>query len=252
MKIGILGGSFNPPHLGHLHLSNIALNKLQLDQIWWIPTPFNPLKDKSNYISIEERIKMCNTLVFSKHKIKIKKINEIYSFNLVKKLQQQYKNYHFYWICGADNLKNIHLWNNFHKLINIIPFVFFARNDHLKKLSQIKAYQIYQNHRFTKNYHYNFSFYTQHNYKIYNYPSVNFNLTKFNKFIPFFFRDNFVKKLLDPKLALYFTDIVLSNKSIKLNLMNKLPLFLIYHSKNYNLSSSQIRNELKSQNDIII
>ena len=57
MKVGILGGSFNPAHLGHIHLSEIAIKKLALNQLWWIPTSQNPLKLKNNFLTFEERIK---------------------------------------------------------------------------------------------------------------------------------------------------------------------------------------------------
>ena len=57
MKVGILGGSFNPAHLGHIHLSKIAIKKLDLNQLWWIPTSQNPFKQKNDFLNFEERVK---------------------------------------------------------------------------------------------------------------------------------------------------------------------------------------------------
>ena len=61
LRVGILGGSFNPPHIGHVHISLIALNSLKLDVIWWLVTPKNPLKDKAQ-LSFEERFDLCLAL----------------------------------------------------------------------------------------------------------------------------------------------------------------------------------------------
>ena len=66
MKVGILGGSFNPEHLGHIHLSEIAIKKLALNQLWWIPTSQNPLKAKNDFLSFDERIKNCQILTKKK------------------------------------------------------------------------------------------------------------------------------------------------------------------------------------------
>ena len=90
MKVGILGGSFNPAHLGHIHLSKIVIKKLALNQLWWIPTPQNPLKAKNNFLSFEERIKKCQIITQKNPKIYVKKINYFYSIDLVNFLQKKY------------------------------------------------------------------------------------------------------------------------------------------------------------------
>ena len=77
MKVGLLGGSFNPPHQGHLHISQIAIKKLGLNQVWWIPTAHNPFKEKSIYDSYENRVQKCEKLTQNLIKIRDKKFDEI-------------------------------------------------------------------------------------------------------------------------------------------------------------------------------
>jgi len=142
MKIGLLGGSFNPPHQGHLHISNLALTKLALNQIWWIPTRKNPFKDESSYSSYENRIEKCNSLIKNHPKIRIRKMDEIYTEKLITKLKNRYKNIEFFWIMGADNFENFHRWKNFKKLIKLIPFMVFSRDSYLMKIKSSKAFHL--------------------------------------------------------------------------------------------------------------
>ena len=69
MRIGLLGGSFNPPHEGHMHISRIALSALNLHAVWWIVTPNNPLKHASTLLPYEQRIKLCHDRIKDHTKI---------------------------------------------------------------------------------------------------------------------------------------------------------------------------------------
>lgn len=151
MKIGILGGSFNPAHEGHVHISQLAIKKFSLQQLWWIPTSHHPFKKYNNYLSLDDRIKICQELTSKNHKIKIKKINNFYTIDLVKNLQKQYRFAKFMWIMGADNLPNFHKWHKFHELINIIEFQIFARSDCLLKNNNCPAIKLAK--KFKKNAH---------------------------------------------------------------------------------------------------
>ncbi len=141
-KIGLLGGSFNPPHQGHLHISDLALKNLKLDEIWWIPTLKNPLKDEKIYENYQIRLEKCQLLIENQPKIKIRAFDEIYTIELIEKLQKNHKNIDFFWIMGADNLKNMHLWKNFEKLIELIPFAIFSRENHLENVNKTEAFKI--------------------------------------------------------------------------------------------------------------
>jgi nicotinate-nucleotide adenylyltransferase len=144
MRVGLFGGSFNPPHQGHLHVSKLALQKLGLNQIWWIPTAHNPFKEKGIYESYENRVTKCLKISSHNPKIYIKKFDEIRTEKLVKKLQKKYPTYKFFWIAGADNLARLHEWDNFRGLIKMLPLVIFSREEFLPKIRQTKAFILYQ------------------------------------------------------------------------------------------------------------
>lgn len=144
MKIGILGGSFNPAHQGHLHISLQAIKKLSLDQVWWVPTQYNPFKDKLTYLSYQQRLKDCQALVKNYPKIYVKNFAEIYTIKLIKRLQNINKSHEFVWIMGADNFENFHRWKNFSQLIMLLKIAIFSRDDYLAKIRKTKAWQIYQ------------------------------------------------------------------------------------------------------------
>ncbi len=147
MKVGILGGSFNPAHLGHIHLSKIAIKKLDLNQLWWIPTSQNPLKIKNNFLTFKERVKNCKIITQKNPKIYVKKIDNFYSIDLINSLQKKYKNYEFIWVMGADNLADFHRWHDFKNLICKIEFAIFSRDNYLKKINNFKAIKIYKKYK---------------------------------------------------------------------------------------------------------
>lgn len=143
MKVGLFGGSFNPPHKGHLHISNLAVKKLALHQIWWIPTAKNNFKDASIYESYESRYQKCLKLTSGLPKAHIKKFNDIKTETLIRKLQKKYPSHEFVWIMGADNLQRFHEWDHFKNLIRLIPFAIFSREKELSKISQTKSFTLY-------------------------------------------------------------------------------------------------------------
>ena len=141
-KIGLLGGSFDPPHRGHLFISNEAKKLLQLDEIWWLVTPQNPLKI-SKPATYEERLQNCKQIT-KNFPIKIleveKKIKSQYSYQTIKFLIQYYKNIKFFWLMGADNLINFHKWEKWQKIFNNMSIVIFRRHGYnTKALKSITA-----------------------------------------------------------------------------------------------------------------
>ena len=140
MKIGLLGGSFNPPHLGHVHISNLAIKNLGLDQIWWMPTKQNPFKDPSVYEDYSARISQSLTLTQLNHRIYIKEFDDIYTVDLLSKLNRKYPNVTFFWIMGSDNLVNFHKWKNFKLLLNKVSLAIFSRETSLRHLKKTKSW----------------------------------------------------------------------------------------------------------------
>ena len=119
-KIALLGGSFNPPHQGHIHISKEALKKLQVQQVWWVPTKQNPLKKLQNP-SFDLRFKKCQEITKNFNKIKVtsyeKQIKSCLTIDLINYLQQKYPDIEFYFIMGADNLIEFHLWDFWQDII---------------------------------------------------------------------------------------------------------------------------------------
>jgi len=123
MKIGLYGGSFNPPHQGHKHLAETALKRFQLDKIWWMVTPGNPLKVKYDLPTLEDRIKQSRA--FIRHpRIHVTgfeaQLPTSLSAKTVAFIRSRHPNAHFIWLMGADNLKNFHLWQQWQQLANRI------------------------------------------------------------------------------------------------------------------------------------
>jgi len=142
-KIGILGGTFDPPHEGHLNISKIAIKKLKLDKIIWIITKQNPLK-REPYLSIRIRKKLSKDLTKKETKVSIKYIDDLVksksTFNLLKFLLKKQKKIRLYFLIGADNLINFHKWKNWKKIPTLAKIVVFARpNFSVKALNSIAA-----------------------------------------------------------------------------------------------------------------
>ena len=134
-NIGLLGGSFDPPHKGHLFLSLEAKKILKLDEIWWLVTPQNPLKilEPATY---EERVLNCQKITRG-YPIKItdieKNIKSKFSYESLSFILQHYKNIKFYWLMGADNLINFHQWQKWQNIFNNISIVVFKRHGYNNK-----------------------------------------------------------------------------------------------------------------------
>jgi nicotinate-nucleotide adenylyltransferase len=129
-KIGILGGSFNPAHEGHLSISKIALQRLNLDVVWWIISPRNPLKKYDILYDFEERVSSAEKVIDTNH-ISISKLEKNaqikYTIGTVEYLNTRYVGTKFVWIMGADNLKNFHRWREWDKLALTVPIAIIDR-----------------------------------------------------------------------------------------------------------------------------
>ncbi|MEC7703063.1 MAG: nicotinate (nicotinamide) nucleotide adenylyltransferase [Pseudomonadota bacterium] len=130
MRIGILGGSFNPPHEGHVYVSEVALKRLKLDAVWWIVTPQNPFKTHIHTASFEERMDMCHKLVHDS-RIVISDLEQRYglyrTIDSVKFVKQHYPHTKFVWLTGMDLVAEIPKWRNWTKLLDEIAFAHIIR-----------------------------------------------------------------------------------------------------------------------------
>ncbi|TDD78318.1 nicotinate (nicotinamide) nucleotide adenylyltransferase [Flavobacterium caseinilyticum] len=122
MKIGLYFGTFNPIHVGHLIIANHMAEHSDLDQIWMVVTPHNPLKKKSTLLDDYHRLQMVHlaTEDFPKIKpsdIEFKLSQPNYTVNTLVHLEEKYPNYQFSLIMGEDNLKSLHKWKNYEVIL---------------------------------------------------------------------------------------------------------------------------------------
>ena len=135
-KIGILGGTFDPPHMGHLHISKIALKKLKLNSVIWLVTKKNPLKQKP-YLSKKMRIKLSKDILKNQKRIFVKylddKIKSQNTFDLLNYLNKKSKKIKLFFLIGADNLIKFHTWDKWEKIPQLAKIVVFTRPNYTNK-----------------------------------------------------------------------------------------------------------------------
>ena len=140
-KIGILGGTFDPPHKGHLYISKIALKKLKLNKLIWIVTKKNPLKKKP-YLSTKVRMNLSKKMTKKEKKIFVKyyddKVKSINTFNLLNYIKKKNQKTKLFFLIGADNLTKFHKWNNWEKIPELAKIVIFPRQNYsIKSLKPV-------------------------------------------------------------------------------------------------------------------
>ena len=144
-KIGILGGSFDPAHKGHLAISKEAIKKFRLKKVIWAITLKNPLK-KRNKTSLSIRIKTCKKIIKSKNNIKVKfyekKIRSNKTIDLINHIKKNNK-YDVYFLMGADNLISFHKWYKWKNIIKKTKLIVFDRHGYKKKSLNSKTYKNY-------------------------------------------------------------------------------------------------------------
>lgn len=130
MRIGLLGGSFNPAHETHRALSLLALRRLKLDRVWWLVSPGNPLKDPKDLKPLKERMKHAKA-VADHPRIDVTAIEALlhtrFTFDTVASLTNQYKDTRFVFLMGADNLAQLHRWRRWRELAKLVPLAVVDR-----------------------------------------------------------------------------------------------------------------------------
>lgn len=126
-EIGILGGTFDPPHIGHMIIANEVYDALNLDEVWFIPTNEPPHKDKASSSAIN-RLEMLQLAVegnndFFVNDIEMKRSGKSYSIDTIKQLKATHENAQFYFIIGADNIEYLPHWYKIDELIELVHFV---------------------------------------------------------------------------------------------------------------------------------
>jgi nicotinate-nucleotide adenylyltransferase len=145
--IGLLGGSFNPAHEGHVYISQKAKEHLQLDSLYWLVCPQNPLKSADNMASfkcrMDKAIKLTARFPFIEISNYEARFDTIRSIDTIKSLQNDFPQTQFIWLMGADHLPFFQLWEAWETIVETIPIAIFAREEFLDNLTESCLYKQY-------------------------------------------------------------------------------------------------------------
>lgn len=129
-RVGLLGGSFNPAHQGHRRISLAALDALGLDEIWWLVSPGNPLKDKKSMAALAARLASARAAA-RRARIRVtaieRELGTIYTADTLASLVRRYPENRFVWLMGADNLAQFHLWRDWRRIARTVPIAVIGR-----------------------------------------------------------------------------------------------------------------------------
>ena len=144
MRIGLLGGTFNPAHDAHREISLTALKRLGLDQVWWLVTPGNPLKDVSSLPSLARRVAAARKAAHHP-RIAVTGFDGGcgggYTIDLLNALRERFPSVHFVWLMGADNLAQFHRWKAWPEIFAVMPIAVLDRPGYRLKARANQAAQ---------------------------------------------------------------------------------------------------------------
>ncbi len=132
MKIGLFFGSFNPIHVGHMVIANHMLAYTDLDRIWFVVSPHNPLKQKTSLLHERQRLQMVTLAIGDNNKMKASNIEfklpqPSYTINTLTYLKEKHPNNNFALIMGSDNLENFHKWKNYAEILKHYELYVYPR-----------------------------------------------------------------------------------------------------------------------------
>ena len=131
LKIGLVGGSFNPAHVGHIHMSREAFRKLGLDQIWWLVSPQNPLKSSAKMVNLPDRLLSARNITATTPFIHViapeVRLPSNFTYNTLKYLNETMPMARLVWIMGADNLVQFRQWKRYQDIIRLLPIAVIDR-----------------------------------------------------------------------------------------------------------------------------
>jgi len=140
--VGLLGGSFNPAHAGHRHISVEALHRLGLDEVWWLVSPQNPLKAARDMAPLYTRTTAA-TVAAHHRRIRVSdlelRLGTRFAVDTVAAVIRRYPNVRFVWLMGADNLVELHRWSRWRTLARLVPIAVFARPGYMGRASTAPA-----------------------------------------------------------------------------------------------------------------
>jgi nicotinate-nucleotide adenylyltransferase len=149
MTVGLFGGSFDPPHAGHVHVSREALKRLGLDRVWWLVSPGNPLKDRGP-APLARRVAAARAKVTHPRVVVTDieaRLGTRYTGETIEALIARYPGVRFVWLMGSDNLAQFHLWQRWDWIMRTVPICVLARPGHRVSARTAKAAQVYRHAR---------------------------------------------------------------------------------------------------------
>ena len=131
LRIGLYGGSFNPPHAAHLALARTALRRLRLDQVWWLVSPGNPLKDNRALPTVEARARAAQGMAGGDRRIRVTALEAthglVYTADTIAFLVRRFPRVRFVWLMGADSLASFHRWRDWQAILRTVPVAIIDR-----------------------------------------------------------------------------------------------------------------------------
>ena len=154
MRIGLLGGSFNPPHAAHRAISLFAIKRLKLDRVWWLVTPGNPLKDHGGLHDLGERAEAARRMA-NDPRIDVSCLEAVigvrYTFDTIRYLRRRTAGLRLVWIMGADNLAQFHRWQNWRRIAAEVPIAVVDRPPQSFRALSAPAAQALAHYRLAEN-----------------------------------------------------------------------------------------------------
>ena len=149
MVIGLLGGSFDPAHEGHVHITREALKRMGIDRVWWLVSPGNPLKARQP-APLAERVAFARGLVCDPRVVVTDleaRLGTVYTADTIAKVQALYPGVSFVWLMGADNLVQFHKWGRWREIMARVPVAVLARPGSGLKARLSVAAQVFAGNR---------------------------------------------------------------------------------------------------------
>ena len=132
LKVGLYFGSFNPIHIGHMAIANYMVEYTDLDQLWFVVSPQNPLKNKSNLLNDYQRLELVNRAIEDDNRFRASNIEfdlpkPSYTIDTLAYLSDKYPDYQFVILMGSDNLESFHKWKNFKTIVQNYGIIVYPR-----------------------------------------------------------------------------------------------------------------------------
>ena len=154
MRIGLLGGSFNPPHIAHRAISQFAIKRLKLDRVWWLVSPGNPLKDHAALRDLDERADAARRMA-DDPRIDVSCLEAVigtrYTADTITYLRRRTSGLRLVWIMGADNLAQFHRWQNWRRIASEVPIAVIDRPPQSFRAMAAPAAQALSRYRLPEN-----------------------------------------------------------------------------------------------------